>query len=64
MGGHAGDGGGGVPLPQVDSHLEVAEHHAHHGEEVGHQEQHDVVPAVVVEVDYIVYIYTILSLFF
>ena len=46
VGGHAGDGGGGVPVPQVESHLEIAEHHADHGEEVGHQEQHDVVPAV------------------
>ena len=45
VGGHAGDGGGGVAVPQVESHLEVAEHHAHHGEEVGHQEQDDVVPA-------------------
>ena len=50
MAGHVGDGGGGVSVPQVESHLEIAEHHAHHGEEVGHQEQHDVIPAVSGEV--------------
>ena len=34
----------GVCPPQVDPHLQVAHHHPHHGHEVGHQEEHDVVP--------------------
>ena len=44
VGGNVGDGVGGVPVPQVEPHLEIADHHAHHGEEVGHQEEEDVVP--------------------
>ena len=34
----------GVCSPQVDPHLQVAHHHPQHGHEVGHQEEHDVVP--------------------
>ena len=32
-----------VPLPEVQPHLQVAEDHPHHGQQVGHQEEYQVV---------------------
>ena len=46
MGG-GGHGDVGVRPPEVDPHLEVADDHAEHGQEVGHQEKHDVVPSAI-----------------
>ena len=49
MGGHVGDVGVLISVPQVETHLEVAEHHPDHRQEVCDQEEQDVVPAVSVE---------------
>ena len=46
MRGDARHVGVGVAPPQVDPHLEVAEHHPDHRQEVCDQEEQDVVPAV------------------
>ena len=46
MGG-GGHGDVGVRPPEVDPHLEVADDHAEHGQEVGYQEEHDVVPSAI-----------------
>ena len=42
--GHVGGGGLLITPPEVDSHLEVADHHAEHGENVCDNEEDNIVP--------------------
>ena len=46
MRGDARHVGVGVAPPQVDPHLEVAEHHPQHREQIRHKEEDDVVPGI------------------
>ena len=43
---NAGHVGVGVTPPQVDSHLEVAEHHTQHRKQIGHKKEDDIVPDI------------------